>query len=107
MALVHYIATGLDFILAPLSPMGPSVMILAIVFVTVAVSNFLSKIYKTKRYVELKKEFDYWFDLRKEAMALKDTDQGKAMAKNIDQARLNNRKPADKISPDIFDAGVC
>ncbi|MBC2714391.1 MAG: hypothetical protein HF978_03695 [Desulfobacteraceae bacterium] len=90
MALVHYIAKGLDFILAPLNPMGPSVMILAAVVVTVAVTKFLSKIYKTKRYVELKKEFDYWFDLRKEAMAMKDTDQGKALAKNIDQARLNS-----------------
>ncbi len=90
MALVHYIAKGIDFILTPLSPMGPSVMILAVVVVTVAVTKFLSKIYKTKRYVELKKEFDYWFDLRKEALALKDTDQGKAMAKNIDQARLNS-----------------
>jgi len=90
MAIVHYIAKGLDLMLAPLSPMGPAVMILAVVFAAVAMSKFLSKIYKTKRYVELKKEFDYWFDLRKEAMAIKDTDQGKAMAKNIDQARLNN-----------------
>ncbi|MCD6584617.1 MAG: hypothetical protein J7K96_02535 [Desulfobacteraceae bacterium] len=89
LALMQYIAKGLDFILAPLSPLGPSVMILAIVVVTVAVSKFLSKIYKTKRYVELKKEFDYWLDLRNEALALKDTDQGKAMAKNIDQATLN------------------
>lgn len=90
MAIVHYIAKGLDLMLAPLSPMGPAVMILAVVFAAVAMSKFLSKIYKTKRYVELKKEFDYWFDLRKEAMAIKDTDQGKAIAKNIDQARLNN-----------------
>ena len=90
MALVHYIAQGLDFILAPLSPMGPSVMILAVVVVTVAVTKFLSSIYKTNRYVELKKEFDYWLDLRKEALNVEDKDQGKALAKNIDQAKLNN-----------------
>jgi len=88
--LMQYTAKGLDFILAPLSPLGPSVMILAIVVVTVAVTKFLSKIYKTKRYVELKKEFDYWLDLRKEALNVEDKDQGKAMAKNIDQAKLNS-----------------
>ncbi len=88
-ALVHYIAQGIDFMLAPLNPMGPAVMILAVSFVTVAAAKFLSKIHKTKRYVELKKEFNYWLDLRKEALNVKDKDQGKAIAKNIDQARLN------------------
>ena len=89
MALVHYIAQGIDFLLAPLSPMGPAVMILAVAVVTVASTKFLSKIHKTKRYIELKKEFNYWLDLRKEALNVKDKDQGQALAKNIDQARLN------------------
>jgi hypothetical protein len=89
MTLVHYIAQGIDFMLAPLSSMGPAVMILAVAVATVSAAKFLSKIHKTKRYVELKKDFNYWLDLRKEALSVKDKDQGKAIAKNIDQAKLN------------------
>jgi len=87
--LVQYFVRCLDFILAPLDPLGPAVKILVVVFVTVAATKFLSKIYKTRRYIELKKEFRHWYNLRKEALACKDPDQGKALAKNIDQAKLN------------------
>jgi hypothetical protein len=87
--LVQYFVRCLDFILAPLDPLGPAVKILVVVFVTVAATKFLSKIYKTKRYIELQKEFRHWYNLRKEALACKDPDQGKALAKNIDQAKLN------------------
>lgn len=87
--LVQYFARGLDFLLAPLNPFGPAVKILLVVFITVAVTKFLSKIYKTKRYIELQKEFRYWYNLRKEALTCIDPDQGKALAKNIDQAKLN------------------
>jgi hypothetical protein len=87
--LVQYFARALDFIFAPLNPFGPAVKILFVVFITVAVTKFLSKIYKTKRYIELQKEFQHWYNLRKEALTCKDSDQGKALAKNIDQAKLN------------------
>jgi hypothetical protein len=87
--LIQYFVKCLDFILAPLNPFGPAVKILVVVVFTVAVTKFLSKIYKTKRYIELQKEFRYWYNLRKEALASKDPDQGKALAKNIDQAKLN------------------
>ena len=87
--LVQYFARALDFIFAPLNPFGPAVKILFVVFITVAATKFLSKIYKTKRYIELQKEFQHWYNLRKEALTCKDPDQGKALAKNIDQAKLN------------------
>ena len=87
--LVQYFARALDFIFAPLNPFGPAVKILFVVFITVAATKFLSKIYKTKRYIELQKEFQHWYNLRKEALTCKDSDQGKALAKNIDQAKLN------------------
>ena len=87
--LVQYFARALDFIFAPLNPFGPAVKILFVVFITVAATKFLSKIYKTKRYIELQKEFQHWYKLRKEALTCKDPDQGKALAKNIDQAKLN------------------
>jgi len=86
---IQYVVKCLDYILAPLNPFGPAVIILAVVFVTVAATKYFSKIYKTKRYVELEKEFKYWFNLRKEASTCEDPEKGKNLAKNIDQAKLN------------------
>ena len=56
---------------------------------TIASTKFLSKIYKTKRYLKLEKEFQDLYNLRNEALTCKDFEKGKALAKNIDQARLN------------------
>jgi hypothetical protein len=64
-------------------------MISAIVIITVAVTKYLGKHYKTKRYVELEKEFKYWLNLRNEASNCGDAEKGKELAKNIDQANLN------------------
>jgi hypothetical protein len=86
---IQYAVRCLDYMLAPLNPFGPAVVILAVVFVTVAATKYLSKIYKTKRYVELEKEFKYWFNLRKEALTCEDPEKGKKLAQNIDQAKLN------------------
>jgi hypothetical protein len=86
---IQYVVKCLDYILAPLNTFGPAVVILAVVFVTVAATKYLSKIYKTKRYVELEKEFKYWLNLRKEALACEDPEKGKKLAQNIDQAKLN------------------
>ena len=87
--LIQYVVNCLDYMLAPLNPFGPAVAILAVVFTTVAATKYLSKIYKTKRYAELEKEFKYWFNLRKEALTCEDPEKGKKLAKNIDQAKLN------------------
>jgi len=87
--LIQYFVKCLDYILSPLNHFGPAVVILAVVFVTVAATKYFSKIYKTKRYVELEKEFKYWFNLRKEALTCEDPEKGKELAKNIDQAKLN------------------
>ena len=89
LVLVQYFVKCLDFILAPLNPFGPAVVILAIVLTTVAATKYLSKIYKTKRYLELQKEFQYWFNLRNEALTCEDPEKGKTLAKNIDRAKLN------------------
>jgi hypothetical protein len=86
---VQYAATFFDYVLAPLNRLGPAVVITAVVFATVAATKYFTKIYKTKRYVELEKEFEYWFNLRKEALTCGDPEKGKNLAKNIDQAKLN------------------
>lgn len=98
--LVDHFVRGLDFIFIPLNPLGPAVVILLIVLLTVACTKFLSKIYKTKRYIRLKKEFQYWYDLRQEALTCKDPEKGKALAQNIDQAQLN------KVYYDFFFEGL-
>jgi hypothetical protein len=100
LVLIHTFVKGLDFIFAPLNPLGPAVMILVIVLLTIASTKFLSKIYKTKRYLKLQKEFQYWYNLRNEALTCKDPDKGKALAKNIDQAQLN------KVYYDFFFEGL-
>jgi hypothetical protein len=89
LVLIHALVKGLDFLFAPLNPLGPAVAISVIVVLTVASTKFLSRIYKTKRYLELQEEFQYLYNLRNEALACKDPEKGKALAKNIDQARLN------------------
>ena len=89
LVLIHALVKGLDFLFAPLNPLGPAVAISVIVVLTVASTKFLGRIYKTKRYLELQEEFQYLYNLRNEALACKDPEKGKALAKNIDQARLN------------------
>jgi hypothetical protein len=98
--LIHAFVKGLDFIFTPLNPLGPAVVILVIVLLTVASTKFLSRIYKTKRYLKLQKDFQYWYNLRNEALTCKDPEKGKALAKNIDQARLN------KVYYDFFFEGL-
>jgi len=89
LVLIHALVKGLDFLFAPLNPLGPAVAISVIVVLTVASTKFLSRIYKTKRYLKLQEEFQSLYNLRNEALACKDPEKGKALAKNIDQARLN------------------
>jgi hypothetical protein len=98
--LINYFVKGLNVIFAPLNPLGPAAVILVIVLLTVASTKFLSKIYKTKRYRKLKEEFQYWYNLRNEALTSKDPEKGKALAKNIDQAQLN------KVYYDFFFEGL-
>jgi len=98
--LIHTFVKGLDFIFTPLNPLGSAVVILVIVLLTVASTKFLSKIYKTKRYLKLQKEFQYWYNLRNEALTCQDPEKGKALAKNIDQAKLN------KVYYDFFFEGL-
>ena len=83
-------AALLDRFFVPLSErLGPAVVILLIVVALVAVTKLLGRVYNTKRHLELKKNYDHWYALRKEAMACEDQEKGKILARNIDQAKLN------------------
>ena len=86
---VHLLIRFFDFLFGPFNSLGPGAAIFAIAFVSVVTAKCLTRICKTKRYLELKKEFQYWYNLRQEALQCKDPEKAKALAKNIDQAELN------------------
>jgi hypothetical protein len=74
---------------APLNALGPVFTIFTIALLTVIITKFLTRTFKTKRYRELKKEFEHWFNIRQEALKCNDSQNAKLLAKNIDQAKLN------------------
>jgi hypothetical protein len=86
---IEYIRVLIDFGLTPLHPLGPIFIIFILAVVTVAITKALGKAYQPKRYLALEKEFRHWHGVRAEAMACSDFDKGKALAKNIDQGKLN------------------
>ncbi len=89
LVLVHYLKTFLDLIFAPLNSLGPAFAIFIIAFITVIITKILTKAFITRRYKELKKNFEYWYNMRQEAMKCEDREKAKLLAKNIDQAELN------------------
>ena len=89
MDLIHYFVCFLDYIFAPLNFLGPVFAISTIAFITVVITKILTKVFKTKRYEALKKEFKHWYDIRQEATKCEDPEKAKLLARNIDQAKLN------------------
>lgn len=92
----EYIAAGLSFLgesfyalLQNFHFLGPALLITLLALGTVTVTKILSKLIITRRYLELEKEYQHWFQLRQEAMTCEDREKGKRMARNIDQAQLN------------------
>lgn len=86
---IDYIAGGIDALIAPLHGIGPAMIIFIMVFIMVCFTKALNRLYTTKRHDELKKNYEHWFDLRREALECEDREKGKALAKNIDKAELN------------------
>jgi uncharacterized membrane protein (DUF106 family) len=85
---------------APLEVMGPLPVIILLVVITVCLTKVLSRVYTTRRYETLKKEFKHYYNLRQEALACEDREKGKLLAKNIDQGKLN------KVYYDYFFEGL-
>jgi len=85
----HSLATLLDAVFAPLNALGPAFTIFTIALLTVMVTKILTRTFKTRRYQQLKKEFEHWFNIRQEALKCGDSQKAKLLAKNIDQAKLN------------------
>jgi len=85
----HYVASLIDAVFAPLNALGPAFTIFTIAFLTVVITKILTSAFKTRRYQELKKEFEHWYNIRREALKCDDSEKAKLLAKNIDQAKLN------------------
>jgi len=88
-AAIQNIAGFMDALLLSLQFLGPEVIIFFLVLVCIILSRFFKKHFNTRRYIQLKKNFDHWFELRQEAMNHAESKKGRAIAKNIDQAELN------------------
>ena len=86
---IDYLRSFLDLLFGPLNALGPAVAITTMALITVAVTKYFTKKFKTKRYRELKKEFVHWYNVRQEATRCEDYEKGKLLAKNIDSAKLN------------------
>lgn len=93
-------ADGLDVLVAPFHFLGPGVIIFLLAVLTVLFTKSLNRMIITKRYARLEKEFRHWYTVRHEAMTCEDREKGRAMAKNIDQAKLN------KVYYDYFFEGL-
>jgi len=99
-ALTQAVVNAMDVIVSPLNVLGPGMVIFMLVFVTVAFTKLFKRFYTTKRYEALKKEFNHWAEIRKQAMEIENREKGKRLAKNIDQAKLN------KVYYDYFFEGL-
>ncbi|MBS3756662.1 MAG: hypothetical protein KGY56_13260 [Desulfobacterales bacterium] len=88
---LRHVKGALDLVFSPLHVLGPCVSIGVIAVLTAAAAKLLTKKIKTRRYRELEKEFYYWFNIKQEALKLKDADpeNAKALGKTIDKATLN------------------
>lgn len=97
---VGHVYSFANMILSPLEIYGPLPVIAVLVLLTVLATKLFNRIYTTQRYEALKEEFTHYYKLRQEALACRDREKGKLLAKNIDQAKLN------KVYYDFFFEGM-
>lgn len=91
-AAAGWVSALLDSLFRPLDAfLGPAAAIFLVALLTVIVARFLSKACKTRRYRQLRAEFQHWYQIRQAALRLKDTDPetARVLARNIDQGKLN------------------
>lgn len=79
----------IDTAFSPLETFGPAVVIFVMALLVVGVTRVIARLYVTKRYIQLEKDFQHWKGVREEALKHPDREKGKTLAKNVDQAQLN------------------
>jgi uncharacterized membrane protein (DUF106 family) len=98
--LLMAMVTLIDRVVSPLEFLGPAWVIFFLTLAVVGFTRLVARLYSTKRYLALEKEFKHWHGVREKAAQYHDREKGKAMAKNIDQAKLN------KVYYDYFFEGL-
>ncbi|MFO7839043.1 MAG: hypothetical protein R6X08_06065 [Desulfosalsimonadaceae bacterium] len=88
---VKHIQAGLFFLVTPLHVFGPTVTIALIAAATVLLARFFSRRFKTRRFRELEAEFDYWYNIKQEALRLgaQEPEKARQLGINIDKGKLN------------------
>ncbi len=81
----------LNELFSPINSLSPALSIAIIALIAFLIAHFSTRKYKTKRYKDLKQEFEYWFAIKKEALEMRESEPEKAkqVAKSIDQEKLN------------------
>ena len=83
------LALGMDHLISPLESLGPAWVIFILAMGVVGLTRVFVMLYRPRRHQELKQDFLHWHEVREAAVRTRDKEKGKAMAKNIDQAKLN------------------
>ncbi len=78
-------------LISPLHILGPVAVTAILAVFTVLFARSFTRRFKTRRYKELEQEFAYWFNLKQEAVKMRDEDPEKArqLGINIDKGKLN------------------
>ena len=69
-AVTQAVVNVMDMIVSPLNVLGPGIVIFMLVLVTVVLTKLFKRFYTTKRYEDLKKEFNNWAEIRQQAMEI-------------------------------------
>lgn len=89
LTMIQYVASLFNQLLMPLHVFGPIFVLTLLAITTVLFTKLMTRLIITKRYAQLEKDFQHWFEVRQEAMKGEDYEKAKRLARNIDQAKLN------------------
>lgn len=84
-----WVAGVLDVVFGTLHFFGPTFAVAVVALVTVLLQKLLTGLYRPPRYASLRKRYYELRALRDEAMKWKDREKAGRLARNIDQAELN------------------
>ena len=109
-AVILWVMQVMDALVSPLNALGPATVIFMLVFVVVCITKLFKRFYSTKRYEELKNEFNHWSEIRKHALGVEDREKGKFFCRKcvkfsiglLSSAVISQEKSGDSSSADII-----
>ncbi len=97
---VQFLRQGIDLAIDPVNRIGPAWAIALLAAITAGLTKIFGRLYRPKRYRQLQRRFEHWYNMRQAALAEDSGEKGRLLAKNIDQAHLN------KAYYDLFFEGL-